>query len=113
MKMTLHCEPIYGFYHGQDPRTFSPDGDCCSKKELDAHRAACELADKGEWVRDGSGCHQTAPGIVVCSSSFGIGVYEVVMSDDGEFIRDATWEDYQREGGWEEDVEVAATEPKA
>lgn len=101
--MTLHTEVIYGFYHGQDPRTFSPDGECCSKEEIEGHKAACEAAEKGEWVRDNSGCHH-AGNAIIYTSSFGLGVYHVVMSEDGDFIRDATYEDYCREGEWEEEV---------
>ena len=99
--MTLHTEPIYGFYHGQDPRTFSPDAECCTPKELEAHRAACEAAERGDWVRDDSGCHHIH-GAIVCKSSFGIGVYHVVMDAEGNFIRDASYEDWAREEQWSE-----------
>jgi len=101
--MKLHTEPIYGFYHGQDPRTFSPDAESCTKEERDAHRAACEAAGRGEWVRDDSGCHY-AGNIKLLKSSFGIGVYRVVMSEEGDFVRDATYEDYCREEEWEEAI---------
>ncbi len=101
----LHLEPIYGFYHGQDPRTFEPDVDCCSKKEIAAHKEACEAAERGEWKRDDSGCSCPRPGVLVSKSSFGIGVYHVVMTWDGDFIRGATYEDMQREGcEWEEEL---------
>jgi hypothetical protein len=101
----LHVEPIYGFYHGQDPRTFSPDGESCSAKEIEAHKLACLAAHKGEWARDDSGCHVTR-GAIVCKSSFGIGVYHVVMDEDGDYVRDATFDDYNRDGEWEEDVDA-------
>jgi hypothetical protein len=100
----LHVETIYGFYHGQDPRTFSPDGECCSPPEMAAHKAACAAADRNEWTTDGSGCCVSHDRIV-CSSSFGLGVYHVVMTDEGEFVRDATYEDYCREDGWDEQLQ--------
>lgn len=103
--MTLHVEPIYGFYHGQDPRTFSPDAECCSPSEITAHRAACVAADAGEWKPDDSGCHHTR-GAIVCKSSFGLGVYHVVMDENGEFVRSATYEDWLREGEWDESAPV-------
>jgi hypothetical protein len=99
--MRAHTEPIYGFYHGQDPRTFSPDMECCTAAEIEGHKAACAAADRGDWVRDESGCHAIR-GAIVCKSSFGIGVYHVVMTEDGEYLRDATYEDYQRDEPWEE-----------
>jgi hypothetical protein len=102
--MKCHVEPIYGFYHGQDPRTFSPDGECCTKAEMDAHKTACAAADAGTWADDDSGCHSPRPGVKVLKSSFGLGVYHVVMTDDGEFLRDATYEDFNREGDWEESL---------
>lgn len=101
--MKMHVEPIYGFYHGQDPRTFSCDGESCTEKEMAAHRSACEAAHRGEWARDDSGCHQRG-NVKVLKSSFGLGVYHVVMSEDGDFIRDANYEDYMREGEWQEEV---------
>lgn len=97
----LHVEPIYGFYHGQDPRTFSPDYESCSEKEVSAHKEACAAAERGEWTPDGSGCHFHG-NVKVLRSSFGLGVYHVVMDAEGDFVRDATYEDYLREGEWEE-----------
>lgn len=102
MTKKLHVEPIYGFYHGQDPRTFSPDAESCTQLERDAHRAACEAADKGEWSGDDSGCHHRGNAKIL-KSSFGIGVYHVVMDGDGDFVRDATYEDWSRsDGEWSE-----------
>ncbi len=100
--MTVHLEAVYGFYHGQDPRTFSPDRESCSAKELEAHRLACEAAGKGEWVRDGSGCHVKADGVMVHKTSMGLGVYYAVVSEDGDFLRDAAFEDLSRGESWEE-----------
>ena len=100
--MTLRLEVIYGFYHGQDPRTFEPDVECCTQKEIDGHRDACAAANKGAWTGDGSGCHITRDAII-CSSSFGLGVYHVVTTEGGDVVRDASYEDCQREGDWEEE----------
>ena len=41
--MKLHVEAIYGFYHGQDPRTFSPDQESCTPEEVEAHKLAIVL----------------------------------------------------------------------
>ena len=60
--MILHVECIYGFYHGQDPRTFTPDPESCTEKELQSHRDACTAADNGIWQRDDSGCSHTIGG---------------------------------------------------
>lgn len=108
--MILHVEPIYGFYHGQDPRTFSPDGECCSAKEIEGHRLACAAAERGDWTRDDSGCHMSR-GAIICKSSFGLGVYHVVIDEGGEFIRDATFEDCQREGVWDESEQGPTLRP--
>ena len=45
---TPASEVIYGFYHGGDPRKFSPDYECCSEKEIADHKAACKLWDDME-----------------------------------------------------------------
>lgn len=38
----------YGFYRPENPHDFFPDGDCCSEKEIENHRLACEAWDRGE-----------------------------------------------------------------
>lgn len=35
-------QSIYGFFHGGDPRDFSPDPECSTEEEREAHRKACE-----------------------------------------------------------------------
>jgi hypothetical protein len=106
MNKMLHCESIYGFYHGQDPRTLEPDEDCCTEKESEAHRAAVEAIGAEEFGGDktGSGCH-VMEDMIVCTSAFGPGVYQIVMTEEGVFVRDATFEDVQHEGTWTEWVE--------
>jgi len=101
--MKVHTESIYGFYHGQDPRTFSPDKESCTEKELENHKQAVDLAHKGKWSGDDSGCHHTGAGSIICKTSMGIGVYSVIVSKDGDYIRDASYEDIQKESyEWEE-----------
>jgi len=41
-----HQEFSYGYFHGGDPRQFHPDHESCDPKEIENHKAACELADK-------------------------------------------------------------------
>jgi hypothetical protein len=41
-------EPVYGHYTGGDPRTFHPDGECCTETEIENHKAACKLWDEAE-----------------------------------------------------------------
>lgn len=101
--MTLHIEWMYGFYRGQDPRTFRPDKESCSEKEIADHDLAISQADAGTWTPDDSGCHHEV-NRVLCKSSFGIGTYAYVADSEGEYIRDAAYEDVSRETEtWEED----------
>lgn len=104
--MRLHLEPIYGFYHGQDPRTFSPDHESCTEKEIQAHKDMCKAADEGAWMPDDSGCNHVGS-TIICKSSLGIGVYHVVMDEDGGYVRDATYEDWKKEGDWDEPYALA------
>ena len=71
--------PVYGFFHGGDPREFHPDGECCSPKEYENHKRACAEADRLDekrelpcpsgWERlpDGTLCH-------ILRAPFGIGI---------------------------------------
>lgn len=64
----------YGCFPGGDPRSFSPDEECCTPEELAKHKADCEAWDRGEnpavpisgWI---------SPNIHVLRSSYGLGVY--------------------------------------
>ena len=94
--MKVHIESIYGFYHGNDPRTFTPDSEMCSEKELDNHKRAVEQANSGKRIFDDSGCHHIGNSII-CKTSMGIGVYQVLMSEDGDYVKDASYEDTLRE----------------
>lgn len=80
-----HQESGYGGFKGGDPRTFCPDHECCTEKEMDDYRKACELWNEAErkgetptpekcpsgWIRDEQGkiiAH-------VLASPYGIGIY--------------------------------------
>jgi hypothetical protein len=41
-----HQHTAYGSFHGGDPRSFHPDGECSSDEEREAHRAACARWDQ-------------------------------------------------------------------
>lgn len=38
----------YGHFHGGDPRNFSPDPECSTDAEREAHRLACEQWNSGK-----------------------------------------------------------------
>lgn len=42
------ANPIYGTFHGGDPRNFTPDPECSTEQERRRHEAACELWTKWE-----------------------------------------------------------------
>lgn len=84
---------IYGFFHGGDPREFSPDVESCSEREVTAHRKACALFDAAEAAGQplpGLDCEsgwETLPdGTVrhVLKSSFGIGTYQMDVPETEE-----------------------------
>lgn len=79
----------YGFFPGGDPRDFTPDPECCSKKEIEAWKEACASWDRGEkvvcegshrWITDKDG---NVIGTATVSS-FGIGVYTYEYDDEEE-----------------------------
>jgi len=39
----------YGFYRPKNPNNFWPDYECCEHWEIENHKLACELYNKGEW----------------------------------------------------------------
>ena len=45
-------QPMYGFFHGGDPREFHPDAECTTPEEWAAHKEACRKADELESARD-------------------------------------------------------------
>ena len=42
----------YGYYKPEDPRDFTPDFECCSKKEISNWKNDCVKADAGEEIGD-------------------------------------------------------------
>jgi hypothetical protein len=73
-------EAVYGYFHGGDPRNFSPDAECCSPEELARHKAACAEAEEIESARDlpcPSGWEWLPGGGIAHTlrAPFGIGVY--------------------------------------
>lgn len=42
------AQPVYGVFHGGDPRNFSPDPDASTAEERRCHQQACEAWQRGE-----------------------------------------------------------------
>lgn len=90
--MKTRTEYGYGFFCGGDPRKFFPDGESCTKKEMENHTAACKLWDEAEargetptpeacpsgWVYDDAG----KPVMHILRTPYGIGTYEYEVEDD-------------------------------
>ena len=49
-------QPLYGFFHGGDPRDFHPDYECSTPDEIAAHKEACQQANILEKARN-MPCH--------------------------------------------------------
>lgn len=43
-------QSYYGFFHGGDPRNFSPDPECSTAEELEQHKADCAAWEAGNNV---------------------------------------------------------------
>lgn len=78
-------EPVYGMFHGGDPREFSPDPERSTEAERTLHKEHCAAWDRGEIT--------TVPvsGFIdenthVSRSAYGLGVYYVDFDgfDDGD-----------------------------
>lgn len=79
------AQPIYGNFHGGDPRNFHPDPECSSEVEREAHKRDCDLwnqFERGELITapEGppSGCEfqHDAEGkvsMIICRSAYGLG----------------------------------------
>lgn len=73
-------EPIYGGFHGGDPREFSQDEECATAEEQIAYQEACKAWNEGRQEEYEQANCAVSPGLIVCSSgSFGLGVSEVEM----------------------------------
>lgn len=94
-----HDDQGYGFFHVDDPRDFFPDEEDCSPEELQAHQAACVLAEQGMWTgnveehgpwvnKAGGVCIGVKPegegwtGKCHAVRSFGIGTYLIHGEED-------------------------------
>ena len=70
--------PVYGYPCVEDPNDFSPDAECSSPQEIEAHRTACANYGKPSYVPN-KGCfsHHSDDGQLVMHvtrTSWGIGV---------------------------------------
>ncbi len=75
----------YGFPCVTDPNDFSPDAECCSPAEVEAHRIACANFGKPSYVPN-KGCYSevSEDGTVVkrvTRTSWGIGTNMVSQCD--------------------------------
>ncbi len=68
----------YGFFCGGDPRDFSPDPECSTEDEREAHRLACEAWGRGERADAHAGCR--------ASVGFGLGTYTHSDEDAAELL---------------------------
>jgi len=79
----------YGFFTGGDPREFTPDLECCTEKEIQAWKEACQLWNEGNKVIC-EGSHRWLVGPngefmgTATVSSFGIGIYTYDDEEEGE-----------------------------
>ena len=79
-------KPIYGFPCVSNPNNFSPDADCCSPAEIEAHRLACANWGKPNYEPN-KGCFTEFDEhgqfvMHVTRTSWGIGV-NLIDSCDG------------------------------
>lgn len=95
----------YGYFHGGDPRTFTPDAESCTNDEMEKWKTDCKKWDEGERAPTPSSCAFNtepialpnkegeivthAPGEVILTRSFyGVGtnlnVKEQAMKEDLE-----------------------------
>lgn len=84
---------MYGHYLGGDPRHFTPDPECSTDQERAAHKAACELWDRGERVEFEAHRHEASPidggGVALVSydGAFGLGTLREPVDDMAEALR--------------------------
>jgi hypothetical protein len=70
----LATDQSYGSFHGGDPRDFSPDHECSTEAEREAHRLACIEAEASEAGREHPGDVIRGGGILGHRVLFGFGV---------------------------------------
>ena len=80
----------YGAFPGGDPRAFTPDPECSTEAEREAHRRACAVWDVGaqRWpIPPDHEFVSSADGTVImhiARSRFGLGIYTYEVEDDCE-----------------------------
>ena len=67
---------VYGFFHGGDPREFSPDPECSTEAERVLHKAHCEAWDRGEVTKVAVSGY-ISKSIHITRSTYGLGTYEI------------------------------------
>lgn len=90
----MGVEPVYGFPCVADPHDFSPDPECCSPDEVEAHRLACANYGKPTY-KPNAGCYteRDDEGVMVkhvLRTSWGIGTNLVRCCDE---CKEPVWED--------------------
>lgn len=65
----------YGYYRPANPHDFHPDHECCSSDEIEAHRAACEAYDKGEYKPEQG--YGWVGSMHILRAPWGIGAYRI------------------------------------
>jgi hypothetical protein len=63
---------VYGSFSGGDPRTFTPDVECCHPDEIEAHRKACEEWDEAD--KKGIKLEPIKVSRIISFRPFGIGI---------------------------------------
>ena len=81
LRRAAQSEPTYGYFHGGDPRDFSPDAEVCTEAELAAHKEACERWERGErpeYEKHHHDVSQVGNTVVAVSyaGAFGLGTYQ-------------------------------------
>lgn len=82
----MSMRPLYGYPCVSDPNYFSPDAECCSPAEIEAHRVACANFGKPAYVPN-KGCETLYDGEGrwvghITRTSWGIGVNLIMHCDD-------------------------------
>lgn len=75
----------YGFYRPENPNDFFPDHESCTDEEAQAHKAACEAHNRGEFTPDKSD-GWVAPNMHILTAPWGIGSYSEVIPEAAELL---------------------------
>lgn len=70
-------DTVYGFFHGGDPRKFSPDPEASTEVEREAHKQACAAFDENKPLPGCCEHHFNDKGelaMIVTKAPFGLGV---------------------------------------